>query len=839
MVKKLPKVGLEAVLLLKDFQRNQKLYNDALKSMEKQTRSTASAITSSSKKMATSLEDLVKNSQVLNETMELAPKSALRTIQDLGVAYGELEKGTQVNIQRFDELLNQGFTVEEALQGASSSALEAGTAMKSLAAGATLAATAIGTSIAVVKDAVSEYTDFAEQVRTVRYELGASAEDASGWVRAAESAGLSSTTFNRAITQLSAKMGDYKLQTLEGKDVSNAFTRSMDALGISILDSEGNLRNTEDVMREVNTALRDLGEGTITTEAAMKIYGYAGRDMLKVVHDQSGSMDELVDRTKELGAATTELAQEQYEEWRAATSELKLATQGVKNYIARQWIPVLTDLAKILTEIIDKYRRVIASSVAFFKTLSIAGKGGITSIADGIKIYDAVLDDLLNLESDAKRAEEDLAQARDKAKQDTLLAAEAEEKLADARREALADLNQDLLDLNQDYLDKEEKIYLDHSRRMTDLLEKFRRDDIITALKQAGQREDLWLRHQQKLSDIEQDTVDKQREIRDELAKDLARFDEDAARKREKALNKHLDNLWKIRNKYLDTVEEAARKNDAVAVVRAMRVAAQQRRDENHRYARERSELDKDLAIKRRRIQEDATEKEQEAQKKRDDEIKAENDKYNQQLALLEAKFAREKEITRLQRQWEIDDLNLSKQRQLTDLQNWYNKERAALDAQIAALTQQAVNGIASMGSAVAAAAGAAVEQIMNTTGNRIEAVGGGVLYHTGTRASESARSAAYTGGRAAIDQWYRRTTPGGYRAEGGVDVVNRPTTFVAGERGAEVAAFIPLHNVQHSFNGNMNVGFEGLPSGMNTTQIQSIVYDTMMDVAKSLMGAR
>jgi len=143
----------------------------------------------------------------------------------------------------------------------------------------------------------------------------------------------------------------------------------------------------------------------------------------------------------------------------------------------------------------------------------------------------------------------------------------------------------------------------------------------------------------------------------------------------------------------------------------------------------------------------------------------------------------------------------------MEDLDRWYAREEAKLQEHLQKLTEIAVTEITNAGAAIGQAASNAVTQI---TG-----------YNMGPLSAWGAPGA----GRQ-------------YRQHGGVDVVSRPTTFVAGEAGPEIAAFIPLRHqmsVSHRF-GELPINVSGA-GGMNPAGIQSIVYEAMIAVAERLIG--
>ena len=73
--------------------------------------------------------------------------------------------------------------------------------------------------------------------------------------------------------------------------------------------------------------------------------------------------------------------------------------------------------------------------------------------------------------------------------------------------------------------------------------------------------------------------------------------------------------------------------------------------------------------------------------------------------------------------------------------------------------------------------------------------------------------------------------------AEGGVIHASSPTQVMMGDAGPETGIFMPgrggsAMSVNHNF-GPLGVDFGGLPAGMNTQQVQAIVYEVVTQLAE------
>lgn len=81
-------------------------------------------------------------------------------------------------------------------------------------------------------------------------------------------------------------------------------------LGIAVTDSNGVLRNQEDVMKETLVALADLPNGTEKAKMATELFGKAGLELMPMLNNGSASIGELTQRAHDLGLVMSDEAVE-------------------------------------------------------------------------------------------------------------------------------------------------------------------------------------------------------------------------------------------------------------------------------------------------------------------------------------------------------------------------------------------------------------------------------------------------------------------------------------------------------------------------------------------------
>lgn len=85
-------------------------------------------------------------------------------------------------------------------------------------------------------------------------------------------------------------------------------TENFDKLGISIYDASGGLKDQETILNETMHALADMENGTEKARLATELFGKAGIEMMPMLNQGSGAMDELTQRAHDLGLVMSDEA---------------------------------------------------------------------------------------------------------------------------------------------------------------------------------------------------------------------------------------------------------------------------------------------------------------------------------------------------------------------------------------------------------------------------------------------------------------------------------------------------------------------------------------------------
>jgi hypothetical protein len=117
-------------------------------------------------------------------------------------------------------------------------------------------------------------------------------------------------------------------------------------LGVATKDANGNLRNSRDIMLDVNDKLREFKAGTDRNIEAQKIYGRQYEELLPMIERFTGETAESREKAEALNLVIGEESVEAAHKYITAKKEVGDVMEGVERTIGEALIPRLTELAE-------------------------------------------------------------------------------------------------------------------------------------------------------------------------------------------------------------------------------------------------------------------------------------------------------------------------------------------------------------------------------------------------------------------------------------------------------------------------------------------------------------
>lgn len=231
----------------------------------------------------------------------------------------------------------------------------AGKAMAAMGTAAVGAVTAIGGM--TVKAAES-----ADEINTLAKQTGLSTEQIQKFQFASEQIDVSMDTLTGSMAKLTKNMGTAQKGT---GDAAKAF----EALGISITDSNGELRNNQDVFNETINALGKMENETQRDAYAMQIFGRSAQDLNPLILGGADALLELGEQAEKAGLILEQDALDNINSVADAIDTFKATAKGSGSLFA-------TAFAKPIAKGVDTVTGYIQELTAAFS------EGGFAALSD-------------------------------------------------------------------------------------------------------------------------------------------------------------------------------------------------------------------------------------------------------------------------------------------------------------------------------------------------------------------------------------------------------------------------------------------------------------------------
>jgi len=163
---------------------------------------------------------------------------------------------------------------------------------------------------------------------------GLTAEALQELMHAANIGGVSNDEFAKTVQKLSRTMKD-------ARDGLTSYQEAFDELGVSVVDSEGNLRATDAVLEDMAEAFQRMPDGPTKTALAMELLGRGGAKMIPFLNAGKKSMRALRVEAHELGGVLDKETLDSSEAWIDAMARMKMSLNGIKNIVAMALMPTI------------------------------------------------------------------------------------------------------------------------------------------------------------------------------------------------------------------------------------------------------------------------------------------------------------------------------------------------------------------------------------------------------------------------------------------------------------------------------------------------------------------
>lgn len=224
-----------------------------------------------------------------------------------------------------------------------------------------LTAEAIKTGFNFLIDSVGVLTtDFAalgDNIAKTSDKLGIGVEALQELRFAAEQSGVESNTFDTALQRLTRRAADAAQGT-------GPAVKAFEQLGVTLRDNQGNVRETEDIFQDLAGSFAGVESQSEKVRLAFQLFDSEGVALVNVLDQGEEGLAAFSEQAQRLGFIIGEDAARASEEFTDRQNELGKAFGGVRNAIAGQLLPSLSDLFKTITDLIVENRVLILEILA-------------------------------------------------------------------------------------------------------------------------------------------------------------------------------------------------------------------------------------------------------------------------------------------------------------------------------------------------------------------------------------------------------------------------------------------------------------------------------------------
>ncbi|MBQ5629892.1 MAG: phage tail tape measure protein [Ruminococcus sp.] len=249
--------------------------------------------------------------------------------QEAAVASTEREIGNYS-----DELKNLDKNSEQAGEGLDKLA-------KRITTGVAVAITALGAAaVATGKklwDMANETAKAGDEIDKQSQKLGVSAENYQKLSYAMERCGADVEDFRKGATNISKTLAEVQ----DGADEAET---AIGQLGVSLKNTDGTMRSTEDVLLDTIAALADMDDETERNAAANKIFGKSYQELAPLLNSGADGIRDLMDEAEEYGMVMSDDAVKASAAFEDSLTKLKGTLGGIKNNLGAALLTPLTTL---------------------------------------------------------------------------------------------------------------------------------------------------------------------------------------------------------------------------------------------------------------------------------------------------------------------------------------------------------------------------------------------------------------------------------------------------------------------------------------------------------------
>lgn len=237
----------------------------------------------------------------------------------------------------------------------------------------------------------------ADSMRKAAQAAGATTEAFTRLAYAADLSGVSADTLGTSMGRLSRAMNDMAMGT------SNAATRAMETLGVAVVDADGKLRSSTDVMGDIAERFASMENGAAKTALAIEIFGRSGAQLIPLLNAGKDGIAAMTAEADRLGITISDNTAMAAEQFNDNLTRLSAAGQGFANQVMAAVLPALVRASDAMVWLsqnsgvlvaglveVGRYAAVVGGALLTYFGPAILGAVGALTVAIGTGMIAAV-----------------------------------------------------------------------------------------------------------------------------------------------------------------------------------------------------------------------------------------------------------------------------------------------------------------------------------------------------------------------------------------------------------------------------------------------------------------
>lgn len=277
--------------------------------------------------------------------LKVAYNNATAQMNRTKVQMEQLEDATEEEAKETEKAAKSTGVFADKLKSAGVAAGKA--TFKAVAAGMAAVGAAAAAAAKSLVGFSGEAGKYVDDLNTLSVQTGVSTETLQKWSYAANLIDVDVSTMTGAMAKLTKQMGAAK----KGTKASQATFKK---LGISIKDSNGHLRDSEDVFNDAITALGKIDNETERDALAMDLFGKSAQELNPLIKAGGGALAALGDEAERTGYIMSDKLMTAAQDYQDAQDRMANASTALKNVLGATLAPGFSEIAQRATHMMTK-----------------------------------------------------------------------------------------------------------------------------------------------------------------------------------------------------------------------------------------------------------------------------------------------------------------------------------------------------------------------------------------------------------------------------------------------------------------------------------------------------